>query len=283
MPAVDYLVIGHVTKDITPDGHTVGGTSTYAAQTATRLGLRAGVVTAAEESFAAELRSRFPEIPIRSRPSPQTTTFENIYTDLGRIQYLRAHAERIQAIDVPNEWRTARIAHLGPVAQEFNPNLRNLFEGSFVGLTPQGWMRRWDGEGRVSLALWERAREVMEKVNATVFSWEDVQGDERLVHLYSQASPVAVMTLGRRGAVVFERNHGQYFPSRKVNLVDSTGAGDVFAASFFIWLNESGDPYEAMRFATVAASFSVEGHGLQAIPDRKKVLSWLKAYPTFQR
>ncbi len=283
MPPVDYVVMGHAAKDILPNGYTIGGTATYSAMTAQRLGLRAAIVTAAEASFESELRTFLPAIEIHNRLSPHTTTFENIYTDLGRIQYLRARADRIETIDVPEEWRSASIIHLGPIAQEFDESLRDLFEGNFVGITPQGWMRQWDAEGRVSLSPWEQAVDLLARVNAVIFSWEDLAGDERLIDLYAHAVPMAVMTLGRRGAVVFEGSNTHYVPSRKSNIVDSTGAGDVFATAFFVCYKESSDPLAAARFASVAASFSVEGQGLAGIPSRDQVQAWLDTHRGFSR
>src|SRR5438105_4620094 len=114
MDPVDYLVIGHVAKDVAPAGHALGGTATYSAVTAQRLGLRTGIVTAADPKFAAEVQAALPGIQIHNKPSPQTTTFENTYGDQGRTQYLRAHAEPLGLTDVPGEWRDARIVHLGP-------------------------------------------------------------------------------------------------------------------------------------------------------------------------
>ena len=46
---VDYLVVGHITQDLTPDGPRLGGTATYSALTARALGLQVGVVTSASE------------------------------------------------------------------------------------------------------------------------------------------------------------------------------------------------------------------------------------------
>ena len=42
---VDYLVIGHITVDLTPSGPALGGSAAYAALTARALGLRVGIVT----------------------------------------------------------------------------------------------------------------------------------------------------------------------------------------------------------------------------------------------
>ncbi len=48
--------------------------------------------------------------------------------------------------------------------------------------------------------------------------------------------------------------------------VDPTGAGDIFAASFFVRLHTTRDPWEAARFATNLAAFSVLRVALEGIP-----------------
>ncbi|HEX5941177.1 MAG TPA: hypothetical protein VFY66_02815, partial [Anaerolineales bacterium] len=112
---VDYLVIGHVAHDLTADGPRLGGTASYSALTAMALGLRVGIVTASgPETSLADLE----DIPIISIESPNSTIFENIYTEHGRIQYLRGQATRIDFTHVPEVWRQASIIHLGPIANE---------------------------------------------------------------------------------------------------------------------------------------------------------------------
>jgi hypothetical protein len=69
---IDYLVIGHVTQDITPNGLVLGGTASYSALTAKALGLRVGIVTACESSLPlGELAG----ISISALDSDTTTTF----------------------------------------------------------------------------------------------------------------------------------------------------------------------------------------------------------------
>jgi hypothetical protein len=48
---INYLIIGHLTRDLTPDGPRLGGTAAYAGLTASALGLRVGIVT----SWGAEI------------------------------------------------------------------------------------------------------------------------------------------------------------------------------------------------------------------------------------
>ena len=59
--------------------------------------------------------------------------------------------------------------------------------------------------------------------------------------------------------------------------VDSTGAGDVFAAAFFVRLDETGDPRASAGFASCAAGVSIEGVGVARIPDRGAVEARLHA------
>src|SRR5512141_2325896 len=105
---VDYLVIGHVAHDLTPEGPRLGGTVAYSALTARALGLRVGILTASGPETSLDLLK---DIPVISLESPQSTTFENIYTEHGRIQYLRAQATRIDLSQVPRAWRQASIIH----------------------------------------------------------------------------------------------------------------------------------------------------------------------------
>jgi sugar/nucleoside kinase (ribokinase family) len=56
-----------------------------------------------------------------------------------------------------------------------------------------------------------------------------------------------------------------------VQEVDATGAGDIFAAAFFVRLYTTHDPWEAARFATLLASYTVTRVGLDGIPTEKEI------------
>ncbi|MGW1713921.1 carbohydrate kinase family protein [Streptomyces sp. NPDC002156] len=79
----------------------------------------------------------------------------------------------------------------------------------------------------------------------------------------SELVPVAVVTRGGDGAVAVDQTTGEYaeVPALPVDVVDSTGAGDVFGASF-VAASLGGWPLEErLRFAVLAASLSVRHHG----------------------
>ncbi len=269
MAIPDYLVIGHITKDLLAEGFTVGGTVMYAAVTAQRLGKQAAIVTSAAADLV--LPPIFDGIQVARTLSPTTTTFRNIYIDGTRQQYVRAVADPIQPQAVPAAWRRVPLVHLGPLVGEVNEALVHQFAGSRVIATPQGWFRSWDEAGLVSLGQWPGAGQLLPYLTALVLSDQDVRGDPACVERFAPLTRILVLTHGPRGATVYHAGEVRDFSTRPATEVDPTGAGDVFAAAFLIRLAEVGDPWEAARFANVVASFSVEGQGVSAIPSREQV------------
>ena len=119
---IDYLIIGHVTKDLLPDGgFTIGGTATYSARTALAIGCRVCVVTSAAADL--DLSAVLAGCEVVRLPAEETTTFENIYTPSGRLQFLHALAEPLRLDEVPSGWREPDIVHLAPLVGECDPDL----------------------------------------------------------------------------------------------------------------------------------------------------------------
>jgi sugar/nucleoside kinase (ribokinase family) len=145
------------------------------------------------------------------------------------------------------------------------------FAPSLLGLTPQGWMRQWDAEGRVSPAAWSNAEAALARADAVVISREDVNGDDELMERMAHQTPVLAVTEGPAGAVLFWHGDRRRFRAPKMKEVDATGAGDIFAAAFFVRLSTTRDPWEATRFATLVASCSVARVGLEGIPTLREI------------
>jgi len=274
----DFLVIGHVTKDLQEDGFTIGGTVTFASLTARNLGQRTAVVTRASPDL--ELNPLYQGIEVLRLPSPATSTFQNVYSpDGARTQYIRAVADPIRAEDIPLSWREVKIVLLGPLTNELEGGIARVFPNSLIGVTPQGWMRRWDGDGRVFPKLWEGAAEVLDYARVVVFSEHDVQKDESVIQSYARLAEILVVTMGARGARVYHRGEVRHFPAFETVEVDPTGAGDVFAAAYLIELERSDDPYAAAHFANCVASFVVEKPGTEGIPTLEQVEKRLVQFP----
>jgi sugar/nucleoside kinase (ribokinase family) len=260
---VDYLIIGHVAKDITADGPTLGGTVSYASRTALSMGYRVGIITSCEEHF--DLK-KLEGIQIFRQPSSKTTTFENIYSQGRRTQKLLARAADLGPECVPSSWLATDLIHLGPIACEVDPTLIEFFPSTFIGITPQGWLRKWDPSGHIQLENWQVIRELLSKAEAVVLSIEDMRNDESAVQEIAQHCNLLVVTRGAQGASLFWKGQRSELPTMEIDEIDSTGSGDIFAAVFFIHLFETGDPYAACQFANHAASMSIARRGIQSTP-----------------
>lgn len=271
MASLDFLVVGHVTIDLLPDGSTtVGGTATYAALTAKGLGCKTGLITSAGPEF--DFERVVPGVQVHCIPASRTTTFENIYDAKGaRKQWIRGVAHPIRINDLSPDWATPSVVLFGPLVDEIALDVIGQFPHSLTGVTPQGWMRAWDENGYVYTRPWVGAERVLSQVDVLMFSEEDVAYDEAQIQSYTKLARLAVVTRGANGATVYRGKWISHYPAYQATVVDPTGAGDVFAAAFLIRLHETGDVSEAARFANCAASFAIEGWGTSNIPTRAQV------------
>lgn len=264
---LDYLVIGHVTRDLANGAFTVGGTASYSARTALALGCRVGIVTSADLDL--DLSQALGGIQIARAPASATTTFENIYTPDGRQQVVHSLSKPLTPDMLPPDWTVASgsgVVHVGPVARECDPMWADELGGHFVGVTPQGWMRRWDRSGCVSSCLWEEAEPWLARADAVALSDEDVGGDESLIARYASQTQLLVVTHGTLGCTVYTQGETRSFSAPAVDEIDPTGAGDIFATAFFVALSRCGDPWTAARFANCVAAGSVARVGLDSTP-----------------
>ena len=81
-----------------------------------------------------------------------------------------------------------------------------------------------------------------------------------------------IITLGSKGALVYNKEVVEVIPGFQVNAVDTTAAGDVFNGALVVSLSEGRTLAEAVRFACKAAAISVTRIGAQSsIPYRNEV------------
>ena len=268
-----FLAIGHVSRDLTPGGFRLGGAVAYGALTALNLGLRPAIVTSA--ALEPGLGPPMFSIPVHVVPSPKTTTFHNTYLGGKRTQRLKGVAGPITPADVPRAWRSSPMVLLGPTTNEASYDLARHFQNSLVVASIQGWLRTWDSAGLVAPRYWD-GQAVLPYVDAVVVSVEDI-GDNALINLWAEITPVLVLTLGEEGARLHHQGIWHYIAPFPVHQVDPTGAGDVFAAAYLTRYRETAEPLESARFASCAASLCVEADGVAGIPTRTQVESRLRA------
>ncbi|MBI3454331.1 MAG: ribokinase [Candidatus Rokubacteria bacterium] len=272
----DFVAVGHLTVDETPRGLRPGGSVLYAGLLAHHLGLRVGLVTSHGPDFPREVVP--PEIEVVAVPAPATTRFALRYAPAGRTLTLRARATALAPFHLPAHFAETGLAYLAPVADEVSPDFAAAFPQAAVGVGAQGWCRRWDREGRVSMRPWPDPEAVLARAQGLFLSSDDVAGwEDEALELY-QHVPLGALTLAARGAILFVNGERSGVEAAPAVEVEPTGAGDGFAAAFLIRYNAGGDPYEAASFAAVAGAITVEADGIAGVPSRAELESRWRAF-----
>jgi len=269
--APDYLVIGHLTRDLADGGAVVGGTCGYAGIAAARLGRNVAAVT----SHGPDMPPcpALDEIEIKRIPAEQSTSFKNMYAPSGRTQKWPSTASPISVSDVPEAWRGAPVVHLAPVAQEMSPGMIGEFEDCLVCVTLQGWLRAKDEDGNVIYGPHPDLEKRLSSADVAVMSLEDVFGRQEDLVRYMDMVRLGVETLGSRGCLVYQDGRVTHVPVEPVVEADPTGAGDVFAAAFFIEYHRTRNALSSACFANAGASLSVEKAGVDCAPQLGEVWS----------
>ena len=273
------MTVGHVTVDVIAADCTrrPGGGAFYSALQAARLGLRTLIVTqGSPPEIEALLEPYRRELELRIIPAPATTTLLTSWPRGRRTQQLLAWAGPIAgtiAVDT-------QILHFAPVAREIPVTWRG--RADFVGLTPQGLVRTWDQGGAASGTIVPAplpddrgSLEVLlpHACSAVVISEQERArlraasgrggGDRRCDRDHSRPKRNE-RSDARRREHPGTGPHGRRAPRR-------LGAGDVFAAAFFVALHEGLSPERAAAFAGAAAAIRIEGAGADAIGDRSAI------------
>lgn len=274
---LDYLLIGHLTADLTPSGRLLGGTVSYAARVVNAFGLRGGILTSAApgEPLLAELRPYTDHLTLL--PGDSTSTFENVYTPAGRIQFIRGVAAKITAADVPAAWLGTPLVHLAPLTDEVDPQIAHQFRDSTVLLTLQGWLRRWENDGRVRFKRWFDP-DVLQDIDIVVFSEEDIAEAPSLEQEFAGAVRHLFVTRAEHGGTYYFEGQPVDYSTPQVEVVHPTGAGDVFAAGLLASLPSLDYDYNrAVQVAAQLGAISVTRSGLASAPTADEVQAALAA------
>ena len=81
-----------------------------------------------------------------------------------------------------------------------------------------------------------------------------------------------IVTLGDRGSAMLDGDRYLHVPGYAVDVVDSTGAGDVFRGAFIHSLLQGDEPERQLQFANAAAAIACTREGaMPGVPDRADV------------
>jgi sugar/nucleoside kinase (ribokinase family) len=255
----DYVTVGHVTVDVMADGtRRPGGGAFYSALQAARLGLRTLIVTKGVPEEIEELLEPYrDELSLQVLEAEHTTTLATAGSGAKRKQHVLAWAG---AITEPLVLNTS-ILHLAAVARETPKRWRG--HPDFVGLTPQGLVREWGESGEISLVRMDPF-DLPSHFDAAVLSESELSCCEQLAE-----GALLAVTAGSQPTLV-HLGDGVVVPvPLPVPLVaeprDDLGAGDVFAAAFFVALRDGLSALEAAAYGNAAAAVRISGVGPRAV------------------
>jgi hypothetical protein len=109
----------------------------------------------------------------------------------------------------------------------------DVFNHTLLVTTPQGWLRRWDDQGIVSLGDWRGAAEILPKLQATVISIEDIEGDWAVAEKWAGQTSILIVTQDKEGLYGLQSVSGDVCRPDRLTLLDLP-APAMFCRRLFI-------------------------------------------------
>ncbi|MBZ4665330.1 PfkB family carbohydrate kinase [Mahella sp.] len=197
--------------------------------------------------------------------------------------------------EIDSEWFSGKdILHFGSVDLIEAP-VKYAHIKAINSIKSKGGLVSFDPN--VRLALWDDAQLCRKTINDFIpyadilkISDEELEfitgipeGPKAIASLFTGDVKIIMYTKGAHGAELYTRDINVSVPARKVEVVDTTGAGDAFMGAFLYKISQ--DPagicfttpdaaYEVLDFANKAASISVTRKGaISALPTLDEITS----------
>jgi sugar/nucleoside kinase (ribokinase family) len=254
----------------------IGGPPCYAGLLCARFGFDVTPLTKVGPDFPDEqivwLARNGLQLRAMDRSSTKKTTrFKLVNKGEERSLYLVERCEDISVEQVPDKQFNASL--ISPLAHEVSVQ---VFEevrkrSDFCFLDPQGFVRMFDASGRVVIDSWSDDK-VLGNVDALKMDLEEANaltgtsdGKAALLKLSRKGVRKAVVTRGGEPALVLDGNKISEVEVPKVKVLDSTGAGDIFAGSLISCFLRSRDFLWSCCFGIAASSMSLTSIALGKI------------------
>ena len=277
------LIAGHVTHDRYEGGFVAGGCALYGAAVHNRLAGPTQLATVVGDDFRCGDAIADVDAVIERRGT--TTVFANYYPpDSARVQLLESRAPSVMPQRVDEHWLNADLVHLAPVCGEIDlQQWLDAVGDGLVAINIQGWLKhpgspvdptdleQLQRRGvskpapRVVEKPWDVSREALQRVDIACLSEEDLIYQDDLLERLVETVPIVALTRGKKGSRIFVDGVPTDVGIVPADVVDPTGAGDVFAAAFCHFVAAGTDPVQAARMGAAASSIVIEDPGPAAL------------------
>lgn len=301
--SVDVVCIGEPLYELNQqaDGRFLpgfGGDTMNVAIAAARLGARTAMVSMLGadpfgDAIENLLRAEGVDVSAIGRhPSAATGLYLVTHGAKGHsFTYYRAGsaASLLGPADMPASMvASARYLHVSGISQAISATARDAIDHTIGIARGAGVAISYDTNLRTRLWSAEEARPVVERTarQARVLktSLEDSEAllgladpEGIAAHFLGLGCAIVVVTLGRSGVHLAQKDRQERIAGFPVEAVDATGAGDAFTGAFLAELVAGRDAARAARFANAAAALSTLDYGaIKPLPRRDAVEAFLR-------
>jgi sugar/nucleoside kinase (ribokinase family) len=243
------------------DGY-LGGAACYCGLTCGELGFETILVTKVGEDFPVDMRHLLQEkgLYIKRFEKCHTTRFELKQHGYRREVYLHAKCNPLTVSDVENidvdGWIVSPIIDEVPLQVLKEITRKN----KFVILDPQGYMRKVDSSGLVS---------INRRINLDVSGISAIKVDEDELSALGNVNPKFLISTATR---IIRMNQYQ-IKLNHIDAPDTTGIGDILTAAFTCAYLREGDPKWSICYAAGAlkAALETKSIGINKIPTKSQI------------
>lgn len=286
----DLATVGHIAIDlirsrVSPSGVlALGGAPTYGSLAARRLDAEVTVLSKVGEDLSDEqlalLKTNAVDLTgLRIVRNAATTSFILEYSNSERRLQLKTRAPPILLEDIPSTMR-AKAIHIAPITNEVSREVINRLrtQTGILSLDPQGFVRKFDSRGNMSLSRWHDPR-VLKEIDVYKSSLAEIQAVTgfRNVHsamkkIASYGTRIVMVTRSVKGSALLLGDEFYDVPACRPRIVkDPTGAGDAFMGAALAEYTKDEEPLWCTCVGSAAASFVVEGVGPAVFGERREI------------
>jgi 2-dehydro-3-deoxygluconokinase len=304
--ALDIVCLGEPMIEFTrieaPEGRPLylqgfGGDTSNCAIAAARQGARVGYITAlGADRFGDMYMDLWRDEGIdvsgvsRDPDAPTAAYFIQPVAEGRDFTYYRkgSAASRMTPEALPVEViKRAKCLQVSAISQAISESARDTVSRAIDVAREAGLTIAYDFNLRLNLWDLERAREVIHetarRADILLPSLDEarllsgLEDPEAIVEYYLATGPeIVALKCGGDGLIIGQAGSRRTISPPSVNVVDTSGAGDVFVGSFLARLAAGADPFAAASHGVFAASLSTTGFGAIApIPMLETVQSAL--------
>ncbi|MFB0544814.1 MAG: carbohydrate kinase family protein [Asgard group archaeon] len=259
-------------------GSVLGSPAAYTSVASARLGIKTGIVTKIGEDMPKNLLKPFYDAEVDTTgikvEGKYSTTNYLIYDENGNktLKYLKK-APPITFKDMPNSYLDSEIIHICPM--DFEVPIKTLKklkeEGVKLSVDLMGYggatSTKHPYEDEETRKFFEEAITFFDVVRASFEDCEHIFGkgfylNQALNFFVDKGAEIGIITLSEKGAIFLTKNTKPLkVPCFKANIVDLTGAGDVFSAGFLTEYIRTRIPLDSVIFGCAVASLVIEKTG----------------------